>query len=33
MKHLLIIWHSRAGSAEAMARAAFEGPRAEDEAR
>jgi multimeric flavodoxin WrbA len=29
MKQLLIIWHSRTGAAEAMARAAFEGARAE----
>lgn len=33
MKHLLILWHSRTGAAEAMARAAFEGARAEGEAR
>ena len=33
MKHLLIIWHSRTGGSEAMARAAFEGARAEGEAR
>lgn len=33
MKHLLIIWHSRTGTAEAMARAAFEGARGEGEAR
>ncbi|MDP3459530.1 MAG: NAD(P)H-dependent oxidoreductase [Hyphomonas sp.] len=33
MKHLLIIWHSRTGAAEAMARAAFEGARDEGEAR
>jgi multimeric flavodoxin WrbA len=29
MKELLIIWHSRTGGAEAMARAAFEGARGE----
>ncbi len=33
MKHLLIIWHSRTGAAEAMARAAFEGAKGEGEAR
>lgn len=33
MKQLLIIWHSRTGAAEAMARAAFEGAKAEGEAR
>lgn len=33
MKQLLIIWHSRTGAAEAMARAAFEGAREEGEAR
>lgn len=30
MKHLLIIWHSRTGAAEAMARAAFEGASGDD---
>jgi len=29
MKQLLILWHSRTGAAEAMARAAFEGAQAE----
>ena len=33
MTQLLIIWHSRTGAAEAMARAAFEGAQAEGEAR
>lgn len=33
MKQLLIIWHSRTGTAEAMAKAAFEGAREEGEAR
>ena len=33
MKQLLIIWHSRTGTAEAMARAAFEGASAEGAAR
>jgi multimeric flavodoxin WrbA len=33
MKQLLIIWHSRTGAAEAMARAAFESAREEGEAR
>ncbi len=33
MKHLLILWHSRTGAAEAMARAAFEGAQSEGEAR
>lgn len=33
MKQLLIIWHSRTGTAEAMAQAAFEGARAEGEVR
>ncbi len=33
MKQLLIIWHSRTGAAEAMARAAYEGARGEGEAR
>ncbi len=33
MKHLLIIWHSRTGAAESMARAAFEGAREEGEVR
>lgn len=33
MKQLLIIWHSRTGAAEAMARAAFDGARAHGEAR
>lgn len=32
MKQLLIIWHSRTGGSEAMARAAFEGARSEGEA-
>ncbi|MFN7179242.1 flavodoxin family protein [Hyphomonas sp.] len=33
MKQLLILWHSRTGTAEAMARAAFEGARGEGQAR
>ncbi|MEQ9506199.1 MAG: flavodoxin family protein [Hyphomonas sp.] len=33
MKQLLIIWHSRTGGSEAMARAAFEGAKGEGEAR
>lgn len=33
MKQLLILWHSRTGTAEAMARAAFEGAKAEGDAR
>ncbi|MFN7054137.1 NAD(P)H-dependent oxidoreductase [Hyphomonas sp.] len=33
MKQLLILWHSRTGAAEAMARAAFEGAAAEGEVR
>jgi multimeric flavodoxin WrbA len=33
MKQLLIIWHSRTGGSEAMARAAFEGAKAEGAAR
>ncbi|MFN7178394.1 flavodoxin family protein [Hyphomonas sp.] len=33
MKQLLILWHSRTGAAEAMARAAFEGARGEGAAR
>ena len=33
MKQLLIIWHSRTGAAEAMARAAFEGARSEGDVR
>jgi len=33
MKQLLIIWHSRTGAAEAMARAAFEGARQEGDVR
>ena len=33
MKQLMIIWHSRTGAAEAMARAAFEGARSEGDVR
>lgn len=33
MTQLLIVWHSRTGAAEAMARAAFEGAQGEGEAR
>ena len=33
MKQLLIIWHSRTGAAEAMARAALDGARSEGDVR
>lgn len=33
MKHLLILWHSRTGTAEAMAKAAHDGAQTEGEAR
>jgi multimeric flavodoxin WrbA len=33
MRQLLIVWHSRTGAAEAMARAAFEGAQTEGKVR